>query len=127
MGADELIEERPEVNHGLAEILGARLTAPMTNDNFAARSVVVQHSGVLDGEIVQPAIGILNRVTTCTHDFFDEAIRLIHGSPWVIDKSPLNRAPRLSKLVCFFLTQCPQRERLHASLPLQQLALGFRR
>ena len=86
MGADELIEERPEVNHGLAEILGARLTAPVTNDDFATRAVVVHHGGVLDREVVEPVFGILNGVTTRAHDIFDEPIRLIHGNTWVIDE-----------------------------------------
>src|SRR4029450_12744061 len=99
MGADELIEERPEVNHGLAEILGARLTAPVTNDDVATRAVVVHHRGVLDGEGVEPMCGILNGVTTRTHDIFDEPIRLIYGSTWVIDEPPLNRAPGLCKLL----------------------------
>jgi len=127
MGADELIEERPEVNHGLAEILGARLTAPMTNDDVAARAVVVHHRGVLDGEVVEPVFGILNRVTTRTHDIFDEPIRLIHGSTRVIDEPRLNRAPGLCILIRFVAAQRPQRKRLYTALALHQFALNLRR
>ena len=127
MGADELIEERPEVNHGLAEILGARLTSPMTNDDVAARAVVVHDRGVLDGEVVESVCGIFDGVTTRTHDLFDEPICLIDGSTRVIDESRLNRAPGLrersasSRLNDLSENDCTRRS------SLEQFTLGFRR
>jgi len=127
MGADQLIEERPEMNHGFAQILGACLAAAMTDDDLAAGAVVVQDRRVLDGEVLEPVGRILNRVATRTHDIFDESICLIHGSTWVIDESRLNRSPGLCILIRFVTGQRPQRERLHATLALHELALGFRR
>ena len=74
MGADQLIEERPEMNHGFAQILGACLAAAMTDDDLAAGAVVVQDRRVLDGEVLEPVGRILNRVATRTHDIFDELV-----------------------------------------------------
>jgi hypothetical protein len=93
MWADELIEERPEVHHGLAEILGARLAVSMTNHDLATRTVVVHDRGMLDGKIVEPVGGVLDGISTRTHDIFDEPICLIHGSTRVINETALNRAP----------------------------------
>ena len=93
MGADELIEERPEVNHCLAEILRARLAAAVTDDDFATRAVVVHHCSMFDREIIQTVSGILDRVAARTHHVFDQVIGLIHSSTRLIDESRLNRTP----------------------------------
>jgi ATP dependent DNA ligase-like protein len=127
MTTDQLIEERPEMNHRLAQILGARLATSVTDDNLARRAVVVDHGGMFDREIFETVFPILDRVTACAHDIFDEPIRLIHGSTRVIDEPRLNRAPRLCILIRFVAAQRPQRERLYTALALHQFALNLRR
>jgi hypothetical protein len=49
MGADELIEECAEVNHGIAQILGTRFAAAVPDDNLPGRTIVVEHRGMVDG------------------------------------------------------------------------------
>jgi hypothetical protein len=127
MGANKLIEQRPEVHHGLPKILRARLTATVTDDDIAAGAVVVHHGGVLNREIVEAVGRILDRIPARSHDVLNEPVCFVHGRARVINESRLNRTPARREPIDVFARKRSQRERLDSVLPLEQLTLDFRR
>ena len=81
------------MDHGLAEIFGAGLPLLMSGNNLAARAVMVDDVRMIDGEIVDDAIGIVERIPATAHHVGNEAIGLDDGDSWIVHELRLHASP----------------------------------
>ncbi len=115
------------MNHRLTQIFRRCLAALVARDDFTSGTVVIQHMRVVDRKIVEPAIRVVNRITTTAHHLANEAIRVEDSGTWLIDKPCLHRSPLRAKPLRVFTRQWPDRKLLHPGLPLLQFPFSLRR
>jgi hypothetical protein len=113
------------MNHCLPEILSGRLTSLMAPDDIAPGTVMIQHMCVIDREVVEPAIRVVDRITTAAHHIANEAIGLDDGASWFIDEPGLHGSPRSTETLRILTRQRPDRKLLDSLLSLLQFPFSL--
>ena len=126
--AEQLLEEGPEVDHGLAQVFGARLVADGAARDLVGRPVVLDHDRMLDGDVRGAAIEILrDGIATLAHHLADERVGLADRRRRLIDERALRPSPALGEALARLGLELADLELLMSLTPLAQLALGRRR
>src|SRR5215218_128400 len=98
--AEELGEQRPEVDHRLAQILGARVARGGPGRDAVRGAVVLDHLRVIDRHVGGALLELVgDRVAALAHDLDDERVGLADGGGGLVDEPPLRGAPALDVAV----------------------------
>src|SRR5258708_3729616 len=89
-GPYQLLEQRVVVHHGLTQVLRRRLAA---GDRGVAGAVVLDDSGVLDGQMGGVLFEIGDRIAAGLHHVGDELVGLDYGRGGTVDEVRLDPQP----------------------------------
>src|SRR5215218_3005871 len=124
--AEELGEQRPEVDHRLAQILGARVARGGPGRDAVRGAVVLDHLRVIDRHVGGALLELVgDRVAALAHDLDDERVGLADGGGGLVDEPPLRGAPALDVAVARAGVELADLELLAALAALLQLGLGL--
>ena len=80
------------MDHGLAEVLGARAFLVVGQGNAVGCPVILHDVGVIDRYVGRTLLEVLHRLTALSHDVQDERVRLVDGLARSVHE-PLLRGP----------------------------------
>src|SRR5260221_2459718 len=86
----QLLEQRVVVHHGLTQVLRRGLAA---GDRGVAGAVVLDDSGVLDGQMGGVLFEIGDRIAAGLHHVGDELVGLDYGPGWTVDQMRTDPQP----------------------------------
>src|SRR6266567_3227838 len=95
VGSRQLSEKRPVADHGLSQILGARLPSIGPRRYLAGSPVVIHHMGVVYGNIGHALLWGAHRISSRLHRFAHQMIRRRCRALRVVRKLRLDGLPRL--------------------------------
>ena len=96
VATQELVEERTEVDHRLAQVLGAGVALRGANGDAVRGAVVLDDHGMVDRHVCSALLEVLgDGVAALAHDLRDERVGLGHRGRRLIDEGPLRRGPAL--------------------------------
>lgn len=126
-GVEEVLEERPVVDHCLAQVFGGCLTALLADRDVVRRSVVLNDVRMVYGDVGGALLEVTDGVATNLHQIRDEVVGFDHGAFRVIDELRLVGPPRLGEPSAMFRGQWLDMELLHAFDTSVQLTFGMAR
>jgi hypothetical protein len=116
----ELVKERPVVDHGLTHFFRAGVTLLVSQRECARGAVILNYHRMIDRQVVRTLIEIFKRVATRGHHLRDELIGVADGAIRVIDKAPLNAMPFAGKRIGLIASERAQVEPADALSALPQ-------
>jgi hypothetical protein len=91
---EQVIEQRPEVDHRLTQLLGTGLSVCRPDRDPVGRSIVLDYYRMVHGYVGGPLIEVVvDRVATVVHDSLHELIGLANRLYRLIDEVALSRGP----------------------------------
>jgi hypothetical protein len=121
---DQMIKERAIVNHCLAKVLRAGFASAMAEGDFMSGSVVVDHGGMIDGDVGGSLFEIGDRIAAHSHDSAKQLIGLSDGAGGVVHEMGLHAGPFVDEMSAIGRTQGAQVVGLHAVRAFRQFGFG---
>src|SRR5919198_6197929 len=94
-GPEELLEHRPVVLHGRAEVLGGGPTVVRSHPDLVRRPVVGDDIRMVHGDVGGPPVEVLHRIAAGPHELGYEDVTLAHRFGRMVDEAGLDRPPLL--------------------------------
>jgi len=124
-GSEQVIEQRPEVDHRLAKLFGAGLSATSTERDLLRRSIILDHVRVLDRYVSRPLFEIrVNRIASVAHHSLNQLVGLADSCYRLIHEVALRRSPLLQVAFASGRLQGPDLEPADSLAAIRQLLLG---
>jgi len=92
-GFEQFVEQRAEVDHGQAEVLGGGLALGMAKHDYACGAVVLDERRVVDGYVGNLLLGLADGVSPGGQNGVDECVGLVDGVGGIVDEAALNGGP----------------------------------
>jgi hypothetical protein len=113
------------VNHGLAQVFRAGLTAIATLGDSMRGTIVFDHHRVIDRDVCCALGEVRGGISTRPHNFRDQAIRACHGPRGIIDELALHFTPTVAEADLIFRRERPNVQRLSMLFTEFQQPLTF--
>ena len=88
------MEQGSEMDEGFPQIFSGCLTAAMFRQDVNGCSIIGSSLVIRCANVGDAIVIIVYGIAVRSHDFGDEAIRILHGACRIVDKSRLAQAPR---------------------------------
>ena len=87
---DQIVEQRPIMDHCLTQVFGARLTARMTYRNGMSGAIIGDDFAVINRQVGCTLFEIADRIAACFHHIAQQHIGMADGTVGIIDDLALN-------------------------------------
>jgi len=116
----ELVKQRPIVDHCLTHFFSAGFTLLPSQCECASSAVILNDHRMINGHVVRSPIEVFKGVATRSHHLRDQLIGFAHGAVRVVDKARLNATPFADKRIGLILSELAQVETADALGALPQ-------
>jgi hypothetical protein len=94
---DQLLEERPVMNHCLAQLFGVGLPARLPERNLVSRPVVLQNQRMIHGDIRRALLKVADRIAPRGHYIAQQLVRFRYSPGGAVNEARLDPAPGVYK------------------------------
>ncbi len=112
--ADQLLKERSEVNHGLAQVFGAGLAPRLKKSAFVSYTIIVENQWMIHRNICRTLFKITHWIATRGHHIAQQSVGVGYRASGAVNESRLDSAPGVDKTRPIAGSKRPDMQGLHS-------------
>ena len=123
-GFEQFIEERPVVDHGLAQVFRGGPALGVAHYDVVRRAIVLDDGGITHRDVRRSLLEVGHGIAAVNHDAADQPVCRADGGRRVIDEAALHGGPLHRVGFAIYCREGAERKRFHALFAIGQICFG---